>query len=437
MGTLRSSSFPIPDRLSFYIAGHNGVTTKPEVPGNIVRLRDAGSGEILREAKPPRHDTAQRVEWDLSEQQPGTAWIEFVDGHSGSGYAWLAVGRFSLPQLNSDVFDPRRAATELITQFELTRFQPRLEETVADTSQDRSLRQRAALTLLHFHPDARLSTLLDTAFQPDSSSGPLPVEEELTETTFDLVISRDGAAIHAALEAMMQRGSSTAQNRWAYHLSSNRLGGEALLRMIAAGTASPRTVADPNVRNRLKALNIPELTEQLAEIEAAMPAEDEETIRLIKQRTEAFSERKRSAERGAEVFKKHCIACHQVGGQGELVGPQLDGIGVRGVARLVEDLLDPNRNVDPAFHATAFLTVDGRVVSGLIRHEDETQLELIDQAGKQIMLATDEIEERTRLNLSPMPANLGETLDDDAFADLLAFLLAQQAQAGGSDAEEN
>ena len=58
------------------------------------------------------------------------------------------------------------------------------------------------------------------------------------------------------------------------------------------------------------------------------------------------------AGRGQVAFKKHCSSCHRVGAEGALIGPQLDGIGNRGLERVLEDVLDPNRNIDAAFHTT-------------------------------------------------------------------------------------
>ena len=52
-------------------------------------------------------------------------------------------------------------------------------------------------------------------------------------------------------------------------------------------------------------------------------------------------------EKGHEVFTKTCAICHQIGGQGAVIGPQLDGVGARGLDRILEDVIDPNRNVDP------------------------------------------------------------------------------------------
>ena len=52
------------------------------------------------------------------------------------------------------------------------------------------------------------------------------------------------------------------------------------------------------------------------------------------------------------MFEKYCARCHQIGGRGKTVGPQLDGISNRGLDRLIEDVLDPNRNVESAFRSS-------------------------------------------------------------------------------------
>ncbi len=429
MGTLRSSPFPLPPQLSFFLAGHNGLPSQPATSGNVVRLREARSGKVLREARPPRHDVARRIVWDLQDVTPGSAWLELVDGEDGSGYAWLAAGRFSLPALNRDAFDSPQAALRLIAHFHLRGFADELTAMVEDPARGVLPRRQAALSLLDLRSDARLATLLDAAFAREAGFAKAFIEQVL-----QVVAQPEDAAIQAALEAMMDRGSRADQNRYAYQLSGDAAGGQALLQMITAGRASARVLADPNVRKRLQALQLGALRETLEKIEAAMPAEDQATLALIRRRSEAFAQRAKHADagarrdQGARLFRKHCQACHQLGGQGELVGPQLDGIGARGLDRLVEDILDPNRNVDPAFRATALLTLDGRVISGLIRQQDDEQIEVVDQTGKVVRLATAEIEERTPLNLSPMPANFGETLAPQDFADLLAFLLAQQPQ---------
>ena len=110
-----------------------------------------------------------------------------------------------------------------------------------------------------------------------------------------------------------------------------------------------------------------------------------------------------------------------------MIGPQLDGIGNRGLDRLLEDVLDPNRNVDVAFRTTTLRLSDGRVISGLVRREEDQQLVLADAQGKEFSIAKNEIEEQQKTPLSLMPANVGEIVPTDEFADLMAYLLTQRA----------
>ena len=99
-GIHRSGSFAIPEKLSFWMAGHNGLPNQPLKQGNHVRLVDAQTRAILAESRPPRNDTARRFEWNLQEHAGKQGYLELADGDTANAYAWLAVGRFSLPELN-------------------------------------------------------------------------------------------------------------------------------------------------------------------------------------------------------------------------------------------------------------------------------------------------------------------------------------------------
>ncbi len=123
---------------------------------------------------------------------------------------------------------------------------------------------------------------------------------------------------------------------------------------------------------------------------------------------------------------KRCAVCHQIGTEGAKIGPQLDGVGIRGVDRLLEDVLDPNRNVDAAFRSSAIALTDGRILTGLKRREEGADVVFANSEGKEFRVPSAEIEE---LRLSPtslMPANFGESIPADEFADLLAWLLTQR-----------
>lgn len=127
------------------------------------------------------------------------------------------------------------------------------------------------------------------------------------------------------------------------------------------------------------------------------------------------------------MFQKHCAACHQVAGKGAKIGPQLDGIGSRGLDRLLEDMLDPNRNVDQAFRQTTLSLKNGQFVNGLVLREEGVLLVLADQQGKEIRVARDQVEERKLSNVSPMPAGFVDQLSNQEFADLMAYMLANKS----------
>jgi putative heme-binding domain-containing protein len=158
-----------------------------------------------------------------------------------------------------------------------------------------------------------------------------------------------------------------------------------------------------------------------------LPARSDVLDKLIADRRRAFASGTASAERGQAVFKKHCAACHQLAGEGNKIGPQLDGIGVRGPDRLLEDILDPNRNVDAAFRTTVIVDKDGKVHTGLVRREEGPLLVLADTKGEEFKVAKDHIDEQSISPLSLMPANHGAVIPEEELLDLVARLLEATA----------
>jgi len=117
-----------------------------------------------------------------------------------------------------------------------------------------------------------------------------------------------------------------------------------------------------------------------------------------------------------------------IANKGSKIGPQLDGIGIRGLDRLLEDILDPSRNVDQAFRTTSITLNDGKIVSGLFLREDGEVLVLADDKGKEVRVAKETVDRKTTLQLSPMPANFGDQIIEADMVHLLAYLLEQRVK---------
>jgi putative heme-binding domain-containing protein len=126
------------------------------------------------------------------------------------------------------------------------------------------------------------------------------------------------------------------------------------------------------------------------------------------------------------VFEKNCMICHRLANQGPLIGPQLDGVGNRGLDRLLEDILDPNRNVDQAFRSTTLVLDDGRTMSGLVLREEGQVIVLADAQGKEVRVTKGSVTERNVSQLSPMPADFVDRVSEADFNNLMAYLLAQR-----------
>jgi putative heme-binding domain-containing protein len=133
-------------------------------------------------------------------------------------------------------------------------------------------------------------------------------------------------------------------------------------------------------------------------------------------------------KQGQVLFKIACAACHQVGGQGNIVGPQLDGIGGRGAERLIEDILDPNRNVDVAFRAESLVLRNGDLITGLVRSDEGNSLLLADAAGKAVRVQKSDICFRSASVRRLMPDNFHEAIPAEAFHHLLAYLISLRAK---------
>jgi putative heme-binding domain-containing protein len=208
-------------------------------------------------------------------------------------------------------------------------------------------------------------------------------------------------------------------------LSSDQPGADALLRLIEAGHASARLLTDPQIAEQLKSVLGESATGRMEPLVAHLPPHRDEVDRLIAERCATFAPTESASDRGRAVFKQHCAACHQLGGEGKKVGPQLDGIGARGAARLFEDILDPNRNVDAAFRTTAIVTMDGRLITGLVQRREGAVLVLADSKGESIAIPEGEIDEQALSNISLMPSNFHEVIPPQDLAELVAELLRQ------------
>ncbi|QDV34351.1 PQQ-dependent sugar dehydrogenase [Tautonia plasticadhaerens] len=132
------------------------------------------------------------------------------------------------------------------------------------------------------------------------------------------------------------------------------------------------------------------------------------------------------ADRGRVVFfgnSSQCQNCHRVGGEGRVVGPDLDGIGAKYPKReLLDHIVSPSKQVDPQYVSYILETTTGLIHSGVLVQANDDFAELKDAEGLSIRVEAGEIEQLVPRAESLMPERLLGSLTAQEAADLLEYL---------------
>lgn len=125
--------------------------------------------------------------------------------------------------------------------------------------------------------------------------------------------------------------------------------------------------------------------------------------------------------------KAGCTKCHTVKGKGGSVGPDLTNIaGTRRPEFIIESILNPNLEIASGFEQYLVVTHDGQYLTGVIKKEDDTILEMIvDEEGRPVqkVIQKSEIDAKEAQKTSMMPGNLSQILTIKEFHDILGYLI--------------
>lgn len=308
----------------------------------------------------------------------------------------------------------RRAVQALSVGFGDASLFPLLRKTVADQSADLDLRREALATLARGGDptlEAFALSLLDDA--------------SLRKDVLPLLGRFDSARIPAAI--LVRYGKWEPEDRRAAidALVSRPSHAAALLAAVAEERI-PRTELSAVHAGKIRQLGDPKLDQQLTElwgVVGSTPAEIEQEIAKMRKQYTAEILAAADASRGRVLYEKSCGQCHRLFGDGGEIGPDLTGANRGNLDYLLENILAPNTIVGKDYQAVSVLTVDGRVVTGLIRENSDAAIVLHD-AEKLVTIPRSEIEAVTETVRSVMPEGILQTLSESQIAELLAYLQA-------------
>ncbi len=265
---------------------------------------------------------------------------------------------------------------------------------------------------------ASLSSLdANAAIAPAAALLAQPLDAASAADLFAAFAKKEGAG--KALAAALAAGKMAPENAEAglhYFNASGQAEPEltALFKSILQGQAAGAS-ASPNLPGK-----------KPADIAAAMNADEKKTIPPDEMKALlAEAQQHGDAARGEKIFRRKtlsCFSCHNIGGAGGQVGPDLSNVGAASqVDYIIDSVLSPNKTVKEGYNSWLISTTQGERYTGNIVRETATHLILRDGTTDEITVPLNLIKKRTPAG-SLMPNGLADSLTRGEFADLIRFL---------------
>ncbi len=189
---------------------------------------------------------------------------------------------------------------------------------------------------------------------------------------------------------------------------------------------------------QIQSLGNETLTERLSEVWGELRESSGERRKMIESLKKQLTDQRLHAadlSAGRALFNKTCSQCHRLYGEGNKVGPDLTGSQRANLDYLLENILDPSAVVSKDYQMSIIVTIDGRVMNGLILTENDQTITLR-TATDEVTVNRDDIDDRQQTPLSAMPDGLLQTLTGDQTRDLIAYLMHPQQVPLPDAAEE-
>ncbi len=161
------------------------------------------------------------------------------------------------------------------------------------------------------------------------------------------------------------------------------------------------------------------------------PGTHEERAALVK-RFAPVAELRGDDQRGMREFDRLCASCHRVRGHGNAVGPDLAPYRTKPAPDFLQAVLDPNSAIEPRFTAFAVELRDGRSLTGILRNETGSGLEVVQPGGVVDRVSRSQILSIQAQSQSLMPEGLEQGLQPQALADLLSWVRGGTVAAFGT-----
>ena len=426
MGLLHSPSFSLPLSLeiNFFDNDIQNSETKTGTSANLLRIRLQKSQKIVGEyratfsKKTSDRDLVKKVKFDLRAYQGQSGYIEVVDStRSGSvGIGMMTPEVLRIPDKSPyELANLQVEAAGIVAEYKFTSLEPELKNLLSDKGADFNSRAAAASTLMDLS-SKRNTDILEQVFNRQDEFPVMrgKIANALGQSSSPLIFS------------ILEKGLSNAPRNLQVNivglLANSKVGIDYLLKAVKAGHVDIDVLSELQIKERLSANIEAKQQQQLAELTKGKNVADDRK-QVILDRLASFDPASVTVASGKTIFIQNCSMCHQINGNGGLVGPQLDGIGNWGQKALTEKILNPNGNISKAFVTYNITLKNGKVLTGLFRRTEGNVLVFADYGGQEFSVRKDEINKQLASEFTLMPDHFSKTIDKKDFDALLKYLL--------------
>ena len=141
---------------------------------------------------------------------------------------------------------------------------------------------------------------------------------------------------------------------------------------------------------------------------------------------------KGDADAGAAVFRNtkgaNCIHCHQIGTEGNMIGPPLTTVGMKlNRGQILEAILYPSASILMHYETWIVRTKAGDTISGLLVEDTNDHLTLKDSDGKYHDVKIEDVDKKVMQKISLMPEGLSEAMTKQDLVNLVEYLSRQKS----------
>jgi putative membrane-bound dehydrogenase-like protein len=271
----------------------------------------------------------------------------------------------------------------------------------------------------------RIASIELRAIVPDSSSMAVLVEcmsptqpWEVQQTALRVLGSFNEPAVASELLSRWKQLTPPLREEVVNVLLSRPIWHDSLISALETGEVPISQVSIPQ-RTRLAAIKDEKVADRAKKILASFvvgPRKDvidryQDALKLTGDRT-----------RGQLVYRRECMNCHRLRGEGHDVGPSLETVQHRSPQEILIHVLDPNREVSPNFLEYTVRLTDGRVLTGVIANESDSGLTLRRAQNQEDSILRAEIDDIASSGKSLMPEGVEQKISPQEMADLIAYL---------------